>query len=220
MKKYLYCAFFTVGTLLAPAQASADKGDWLVRVRLIDIMPHTSSSATLGGAIPSDAIDVKNSGVRPELDLSYFLTTKLALELILGLPYEHDVTLSAPAIGAIGKVGTIKHLPPTLTLQYHFTPDAAFSPYVGAGINYTHFTSVNLTANTGLGPVPLNIKRDSWGGAIQVGFDVPIQKNLVFNVDVKKVWIKTKVTDTLGLGVSSDLDINPLVVGVGLGWKF
>lgn len=204
---------------LVSAHAYADKGNWRVRVRVIDIMPQTRSSSTLGGAVPNDAIDVGDR-VGPEVDFSYFLTKNVALELILGLPFKHDVTLNAPAIGTSGKVGTIKHLPPTLTLQYHFTPDAAFSPYLGAGINYTRFTSVDLTANTGLGPVPLDIKRDSWGGALQAGFDFTIWKNTSFNVDVKKIWIKTTVTDKLGLGVNSDLHIDPVVVGVGLGWKF
>ena len=31
--------------------------------------------------------------------------------------------------------------PPTVSLQYHFLPDAKFQPYAGFGVNYTHFFS-------------------------------------------------------------------------------
>ena len=88
-------------------------------------------------------------------------------------------------------LGSLKHLPPTLLAQYHFTNFGAFKPYVGAGINYTHFSSVNL-------PAGLDVKRSSWGGALQVGFDYALDKNWSLNFDVKKVYIDTKINNNIG----------------------
>ena len=52
----------------------------------------------------------------PELDISYFFTPNIAAELVLTVPQEHRVYLNGTDIGSF------KHLPPTLTLQYHFMP--------------------------------------------------------------------------------------------------
>ena len=143
----------------------------------------------------------------PEVDISYFITRNIALELILTYPQKHDVTLNG------AHIGSVKHLPPTLTLQYHFAPEAGFRPYVGAGVNYTRFSGVNLNA-----PPRLDTENSSVGWALQAGFDVPIAKNMVFNVDVKKIKIETDLFAPGGY--LTTLKIDPLLVGVGLGWKF
>lgn len=188
-----------IGALCLATNALAEQGDWLVRLRAIDIRPDASS-----GPVPGVNVDDKWA---PEVDISYFITRNIALELILTYPQKHDVTLNG------ANIGSVKHLPPTLTLQYHFAPEAGFRPYVGAGINYTRFSGVNLNA-----PPRLNTENSSVGWALQAGFDVPVAKNMVFNVDVKKIRIETDLF-TPG-GYLTTLKINPLIVGVGLGWKF
>lgn len=105
------------------------------------------------------------------------------------------------------KIGSLKHLPPSLLLQYHFTNFGAFKPYVGAGVNYTRFSSVKL-------PAGLDVKRNSWGGALQVGFDYALDKNWSLNVDVKKVYIDT---DVRGVGT---FKVDPVLFGVGVGYRF
>ncbi len=105
---------------------------------------------------------------------------------ILTYPQKHDLRARSAA-----KIGTLKHLPPTLLAQYHFTNLGAFKPYVGAGINYTRFSSVNLDrAVERLSP---SVKKNSLGPALQVGFDYALDKNWSINLDVKKVYIKTDV---------------------------
>ena len=91
----------------------------------------------------------------PEFDITYFFTPNIAAELILTYPQKHDVELGGTGIGSV------KHLPPTLTLQYHFNPTGTIRPYVGLGANYTRFSSVDLDAGTVLGgSVPLRIDRN------------------------------------------------------------
>lgn len=115
------------------------------------------------------------------------------------------------------KIGTLKHLPPTLLAQYHFTNFGAFKPYVGAGINFTRFSNVKFNdAPTAAGA---NIDKNSWGGALQVGFDYALDKNWSINFDVKKVYIDTTVS-VPALGYSGKFKVDPLLVGVGVGYRF
>lgn len=199
-----------LGCLLFSANAMAEKGDWLVRVRAIDIVPEHKSDAGTGvlAGIPADAITL-NDKWAPEVDFSYFLTKNVALELILTVPQQHDVRLAG-----VGKIGTAKHLPPTLTVQYHFLPDEKYRPYVGAGINYTRFSGVNINA-AGLS---FDLDNSSWGGALQAGIDIAVGPKTFVNFDVKKLWIDTDLKQA-GTTVSH-LNLNPWVVGVGFGWKF
>jgi outer membrane protein len=98
-----------------------------------------------------------------------------------------------------------------LTAQYRFTGLGAFTPYVGAGVNYTRFSSIKLPAGVG-------IDKSSVGAAVQVGVDIPLTPQLSLNVDVKKVQIRTDVN--AGGTELGEFRVDPLLVGVGLGWRF
>ena len=124
---------------------------------------------------------------------------------MLTYPQKHDVRLAG-----VGKIGTLKHLPPTLSVQYHF-PLAGFRPYVGAGLNYTRFSSVDL-------PAGITIDKNSFGLAVGAGVDVPMGGGWLFNFDLKQVQIRTDVTaDGASLGT---FKVDPLLVSVGLGKRF
>ena len=194
---------FAIAAILASlsAGAFAAQGDIIARLRITDVNPQTSVNDTL----QTLNVDVKNDTI-PELDFTYMLTNNIGAELILGTS-KHDIT----AGGA--KIGSVKVLPPTLTLQYHFNPEGQFRPYAGAGINYTRF--YGFKDDSGLG---LSIKKNSFGPALQVGMDMPLTKDVFLNLDMKKIWIKTKVQSN-GSDVGT-LDINPLVTSVGIGMKF
>lgn len=180
------------------AMAQTSEGPWLVRARAVNLNSANKDGTSLGLSINDKAI--------PEVDVSYFFTRNIAAELVLTVPQKHD--LSSTALN--GKIGTLKHLPPSLLLQYHFDAPG-FKPYVGAGLNYTRFSSVRLPAGVG-------IDKSSWGGALQVGVDIPLSKNLYLNVDVKKVYIQTDVF--AGGAKAGTFKVDPVLVGVGLGWRF
>ena len=167
----LALAVFT--SLAAPMAAQAQDGPWLVRVRAVNLDSANKDSTGLELTV--------NNKVIPEVDISYFFTPNIAAELILTYPQKH--TLKAGGT----EIGTLKHLPPTLTAQYHFTDLGAFKPYVGAGVNYTRFSSVEL-------PAGVDIDKNSYGLAVQAGFDYEVAKNVYLNVDVKKVQIRTDVS--------------------------
>jgi outer membrane protein len=182
------------------------KGDVLVRLRAIAIVPQTSTSS-------NSALNSLNAGVNnavvPELDFTYMVTDNIGAELILG-------TSRNQISSNIGNLGGVGVLPPTLLLQYHFNHAGKIRPYVGAGLNYTIFYNNGLHAGAG-GP-PVSIDNSSFGPALQAGVDVDITKNVFFNVDLKKIWMRTSAR--VGSTDLGELHIDPLVVGVGVGYRF
>ena len=192
MKRTLITAAL-IATL--PATALAD--NWMMRVRAINIAPDVSTSPTVAG------LDVSNEWT-PEVDFTYFVTPNIGVELILATQ-RHEVTLGSTSLGKLS------HLPPTLLLQYHFQPTPSIKPYVGAGVNYTRFYNVDLAPG-------LSVDKNSFGGALQAGVDIAVTKNGYINLDVKKIWIDTDVKSG---GVKlTNLEINPVVWGIGYGFRF
>ena len=189
---------------MAQAQANLQDSPWLVRARAVHIDP-ADKSDPVGGTGASNRLHVSDKWI-PEVDIAYFFTPHWAAELILTYPQKHTVTLDGASIG------TFKHLPPTLTAQYHFLPGAGIDPYVGAGVNYTLLSNVKLL-NGGA-----RLDHDSVGLALQAGADFRIDDRWSFNVDVKKVQIRSDVE--IGGARASRVKVDPLLVGVGLGYRF
>ncbi len=174
-------------------------GDIVARARAVDINFDSSSSPVTG-------VTANNKTI-PEVDGSYFFTSNIAAELILTYPQSVGIDVNG------GSIGSVDALPPTLTLQYHFMPDSPyFRPYLGAGINYTNFSRDRLAGGA------INVSNNSWGAALQAGFDVPLNRNLLFNLDVKKVYMKTDAS--LNGAYLTTVTLDPVLLGVGLGWKF
>ncbi len=188
---------------------------WQVRVRAVAVVPDESAKIeTIGG----DAA-ITNTLI-PELDISYFFTDHISTELILGTT-KHKATAVGTTLGDV-ELGKVWLLPPTLTLQYHMAPKAAFNPYVGAGINYTIFYSES-TKGTVLDNIHYG---NSFGFALQAGADIKSNpdSDWFFNLDVKKVFLNTDVrvdaTTAAGAVVNAKVDINPWLIGVGVGKRF
>jgi outer membrane protein len=187
-----------LSTLLSGAAFAqqAAEGSWLVRARAVHLDSVNGDGTGLG-------LSINNKWI-PEVDISYFLNKNVALELVLTVPQKQTVRSNGTDIGSL------KHLPPALLVQYHF-PMNGFKPYLGAGVNYTRFSSVNL-------PAGVDIERSSWGPALQAGVDIPLSGNLSLNLDVKKVYIRTDVS-AAGVNLGT-FKIDPVLFGVGLGWRF
>ena len=189
---------------VAASQALAQDSNWLVRARAVNI-DTANESTPLAGTGASDRILVSNKTI-PEVDVSYFFTPNLAAELILTYTQKHDVTLDGQ------RIGSFRHLPPTLTAQYHFAPQASVRPYIGAGLNYTRISRVKLLDGAA------NLEKDSWGLALQAGVDIRLDARWSLNVDVKKVSIRSDVL--LGGARASEVRVDPVLIGVGVGYRF
>ena len=201
MLKLMFAALAFAGVAVPTL---AQESPWLVRVRAVHIDP-ADKSDPIGGSGASDRLHVSDKWI-PEVDVSYFFTPNWAAELILTYPQKHDVTLDGQ------RIGSFKHLPPTLTAQYHFLPGAQIDPYVGAGINYTLISKVDILNGAG------RLEHDSIGGALQAGVDFRIDGKWSLNLDVKKVQIRSDV-DIAGVRASR-VKIDPVLIGVGLGYRF
>lgn len=190
------------GTLL-PFATEAQDLPWLVRVRAVDLASANKDSTGLDLSI--------NDKVIPEIDFSYFFTPQIAAELVLTYPQKQTIRSGGT------EIGSLKHLPPTLTVQYHFTSLGALKPYLGAGLNYTRFSNVNFVPAVQAALQP-SLGKNSYGLALQVGFDYEFMQNTYFNVDVKKVQIRTDVSSA-GAKVGT-FKVDPWLIGVGIGRRF
>ena len=193
-------ALMTTAALPAHAQQGSP---WVIRARAVNIDPADKDRTGLGLSLSRKTI--------PEVDISYFITPNLATELILTVPQRH--TLRSNGV----RIGTVKHLPPTLTLQYHFNPDGQFRPYLGAGLNYTRFSSARFEPAVQAALTP-SIEKQSVGLALQVGFDVMLDPRWSINLDIKKLKMDTEVRSK-GASVGK-FKIDPLLIGVGVGYRF
>lgn len=193
-----------LGAIGAMAPAQAQDGAWLARVRATQLSP-SDKSTPLGGIGAADRISVSDKTIA-EFDVSYFFTPHLAAELVLTYPQKHDVLLD----GAV--IGSFKHLPPTLLAQYHFNPIAQFTPYVGAGVNYTRISSVHLLNGAG------DLDNHSVGLAVQAGVDFQLDKNWSLNLDLKRVNIRSDVR--VANAVASQVKVDPTMFSIGVGYRF
>jgi len=193
---------------ITSVSAAKEAGDLLMRARAIYVVPDEDATTSIGGNVGI------NNDIVPELDFTYFVTDNIGVELILATT-KHHVTAVDTALGASASLGSVMLLPPTLTLQYHFNPKGDFSPYIGAGVNYTFYYDESAPG----GAITDIDYDDGFGVALQAGFDYKIDEKWSFNVDVKKIWLNTDVKVNGG-AVTADVDIQPWIFGVGVGYTF
>jgi len=204
----------------APALA-LEAGDILVRLRGIGVIP-TDESDGIQSDLTTSGLEAQPTGV-PELDFTYMVTNNIGLELILATS-PHDLDFTGVQSG-IGKGGSVWLLPPTLLVQYHFMADRSIRPYLGAGVNLTiaYGEDASQSLVNALGG-PTNIKADnSVGWAVQAGVDIDLDDRWFFNLDIKYVAISVDAaitTPATSTTRTTTLDINPIIVGAGIGYRF
>lgn len=204
MKVQAAVCLIAASFLVSGAAIAQEDSPWMIRLRAIDVVPDESATITpIGGDTKID------NAIVPEVDFTYFFDKNWAAELIVATT-RHNVSHTPTGLD-LGSVGV---LPPTLTLQYHFAPEHRhIRPYVGIGVNYTMFYGSDE-------PAGLKVSyKNSFGLALQAGVDFPIDDHWSVNVDVKKIYLNTDVKIE-PLGVRADVDLDPWVVGVGVGYRF
>ena len=220
----------------AVAQAY-EKGDWILRAGATTVDPDADSdiiNLPTGLTAKADVDDDTQLGIIPV----YMITDIFAFELLASTPFEHDI--EAKGEGAIKgtnlDAGSTKHLPPTLSFQwYPRGGQDGWQPYIGAGINYTHFfdedvdneliSTLGALTDGAVDDADLSLDQ-SWGTAFQVGVDIPFHENWAFNAVVWYIDIDTEAKLTPKSGGASlgsqkfDVHIDPWVYNIGIAYKF
>lgn len=183
---------------------------WSVRLRAtyLETVDKSDAFTALGINFAANAVSVSDKLI-PEIDVDYAFTDTISAELVLTIPQTHDVTLAG-----VGKLGSFKHLPPTLLMQYRAFSGGAFRPYVGLGVNYTLIWDANLS----VAGVPLSLDNHSLGLAAQIGADWKIDDHWSFNVDVKRAAIRSDVH--AGASTLTKAKLDPWLYAVGVRYDF
>lgn len=204
MKTTAALALTTALTAVALPAFAQERGDMLLGLGLHGVIPTDSYSTTLAGPVRVD------DNIRPTLTFEYFIADNLGIEVLAAWPFEHDVQLFG-----VGDVISTKHLPPTVSLQYHFTNSSRITPFVGIGVNYTHFW--DETGTGVLAGVPVSLD-DSWGVAAHAGIDFAISERGSIRTDIR--WIDINTSATVGGVPIGSVSIDPIVIGAAYVLKF
>ena len=203
MIKTAMVAALASGLLMGAAQAY-EAGDWVGRVGVLGVFPKSDNLGTPLGMINVD------DGYSLGVNVTYMVTPNFGVEVVGAAPFKHDIKLS----GA-GKVARTYHLPPTVFLQYHFTPESNIRPYAGIGLNHTFFWSEKTTG--ALAGAKLDLA-SSWGAAGEVGLDIDVAPNWFLNTAIMYIDIDTKAkVNGAALGT---VGIDPWVFGFNAGMRF
>ncbi|BBP81085.1 MULTISPECIES: OmpW/AlkL family protein [unclassified Pseudomonas] len=230
MKTQFLAASLLALAVAAPMAHAHQAGDILVRAGAITVNPKADSSSVKVDRGPLAGADLggkatMDSDTQLGLNFAYMLTDHFGLELLAATPFEHEVKIKGTALDAAnGSLGSLKHLPPTLSVVYYpLESQSAFQPYLGAGINYTWIYDEHVGSGaTAAGFDNFRVK-NSWGLAWQVGADYMLTDSIMLNAQVRYIDIDTRAyVDNTALGVRAkvDVDVDPWVYMVGLGYKF
>jgi len=200
--------------VFASASAFAyEAGDMMLRVGAAGVYP-TSDSEEITAIAPGakvEADDAWSLGI----SFAYMFTDNIGVGVLGAYPFEHDIDAKG-SISSLGTVGKVKHLPPTVTLQYYFNNSTNFTPFLGAGVNYTYFFDEDTQG--ALSGANLDVD-DSWGYAFEGGVDYNINDQWMVSGQIYYINIETEASVSAIPG-KFDVDINPWVYFLSAGYKF
>lgn len=183
-------------------------GTWSIAAGAHYVDPKSDNGTLANGAFSVEVDD----DIRPTISGEYFIANNVGIELLAAIPFHHDITLTDANGDTVD--GKTQHLPPTLSLQYHFdgyNMPMNLKPFVGVGVNYTTFFEEKVA----LGDLELD---DSVGVAGHVGLDIPFAPTEAFRIDARYMDIKTDAKlDGTDIG---EVDISPWVYGVAFVKQF
>jgi outer membrane protein len=202
--------FIHAAALLLSIAALQAASPWSARLRAtyLETVDKSSAFSALGINFAENAVKVNDKFI-PELDVDYAFNDTWSAELVLTIPQTQDVSLAG-----VGKLGSFKHLPPTLLGKYRPNSGGAIRPYFGAGVNFTLIWGGDLS----VAGVPLSLENYSVGLAGQAGVDVKVDERWSMNFDVKRVALRSDVS--AGATQLTEARLDPWLFAVGASYAF
>ncbi len=226
MRTTLFATSLLALAIAAPSVQAHQAGDIIVRAGAVTVQTKESTSsvkvdrpgyANIGGKA------TLGNDTQLGLNFAYMVTDNWGVELLAATPFKHDVAIKNTAVGS-HKLGSLKHLPPTLSAVYYpLDSKSAFQPYIGAGINYTVFFDESVKGSAKQAGFSNLRVQNSWGWAAQIGADYMLTDNIMINGQIRYIDIDTTAyvnNNALGVRAKVDVDVNPYVYMLGLGYKF
>jgi len=202
---------------------------WAVRLNALSVSPNEGDNIEGGDLVTSNEFGF-------EISIKYFLNKNISTELSL-MNSNHETKIQYFDFDQHRySIGDVNMVPLQLNFQYHFILNN-FRPYLGAGINYTFFYTENEDI---IGGVHGGEFDSTFGFALQGGITYDISNRWFVNFDIKQMFISTDMTtyhgwcgDAAAKGlkavpcpdynvedVVNKVDINPLSIGLGIGYVF
>lgn len=232
--KYLLVASVLLALGASPAFAN-ESGSWTLYLGVGSVEPDGKGiSATIPDSDLGEitvGFDIDSATSMP-FGVTYMFNENWAIDFLAAWPFNHDIkaTVAIPGESGSMKIGEFDQLPPTLSLQYHFTTVGQFDPYIGIGMNFTLFSDEKFIpgmAEEGFEKISID---NSTGVAAQLGAHWEFNENWIFGFDVRYIEIDAEVTisgwafDPLGLtSVDAKLpaiEVDPWVYSLNLGYHF
>lgn len=188
--------------LTVTGAAAQSKGDMTLGFGIATVAPAEDNGTLLNGALDADV----NNNSQVSLTFEYFVADNIGIEVLAATPFTHQVKVNG------GDAVKVKHLPPTVTLNYHIPTGTKWTPIVGAGVNYTTVLALEDEQIAGL-----DVK-DSWGLSAHLGVDYAISEKSALRLDVRYMDIDLDV-DLNGTDIGT-VEVDPLVWGLSYVMRF
>lgn len=205
------------GAVGMPALAQdAGHSGWYFRGGPVGVYFSPGAELSIAGApIPGADVSVDDN-YSLSFDIGYRFSDRVSGSFTFGIPPTAEIRGAGSLAGAY--LGDVTYAPAILALQYRFpTGNPKFEPYIGAGVNYTI-----ILDEEGKDVAGFKVE-NGWGVVLQAGFESMINDRMGVYFDVKKIWLDTDVSGTLGVGgppAAAKATLDPLLVGVGVVWRF
>ena len=222
--------FYIVTTSTIQAQ-NDDYSKWSIRLSATNVLTNESDQIEEGDLSMGNTFGF-------EVGVKYFFNKNIATELTIG-DSNHNTKIQYNDFDQHRyDIGDVYMVPLNLIFQYHFILKD-FRPYFGVGINYTFFY---VKEKELIGGVYGGEFDSTFGFALQGGVIYDINNRWFVNFDLKQMFISTDMTTYHGWcetpakstyakiaipcsdynveDVVNKVGINPLSIGVGIGFKF
>jgi outer membrane protein len=211
MKFQALVAAATLGLTVGAAHAQLN----IVKGGFARYTTNSKTNGITGIGVPPGADAEVGNATAAIFTYERLVQPNLGVEFVLGIP----PTIHAKGAGSVAFLGddvlSAKNVAPTLLVNYHFgVAGDTWRPYLGAGVNYTRFTSAKSVL------APTVHLSDSVGLAAQAGVDYALDKQWGFFGSISVLQVKSDLVAINSSVLQTTIDFRPVVYSFGVSYRF